>query len=111
MLRGVEGREVDGSRLRRAPQLTGQVEEAFALGLAGDHDARQDAVDHGPQQSFVATTDLTGDICRAPAMHKTISELIYVPNDIFDGTYILNLMIAPFENDASPSKPVLYQVF
>ena len=25
-------------------------------------------------------------------------------------TYLLNLMIAPFENDATPSKPVLYQI-
>jgi kynurenine formamidase len=44
-------------------------------------------------------------------LHKTITEMIYVPNEIFDGTFILNLQIAPFENDASPSKPVLYQVF
>jgi arylformamidase len=40
---------------------------------------------------------------------KTITEMIYVPNDVFDGTYILNLQIAPFENDASPSKPILYK--
>lgn len=44
-------------------------------------------------------------------LHKTITELIYVPNEVFDGTYLLNLQIAPFENDASPSKPVLYKVF
>lgn len=44
-------------------------------------------------------------------LHKTITELIYVPNDIADGTYLLNLQIAPFENDASPSKPLLYKVF
>jgi len=44
-------------------------------------------------------------------LHKTITELIYVPNDVFDGTYILNLQIAPFENDASPSKPILYKIF
>lgn len=44
-------------------------------------------------------------------LNKTITELIYVPNEIFDGTYILNLQIASFENDASPSKPVLYKVF
>lgn len=44
-------------------------------------------------------------------LHKTITELIYVPNDIYDGTYLLNIQIAPFENDASPSKPVLYKVF
>lgn len=44
-------------------------------------------------------------------LHKTITEFIYVPNEVDDGTYILNLQIAPFENDASPSKPVLYKVF
>jgi len=33
-----------------------------------------------------------------------------VPNTIYDGTYFLNLMIAPIENDASPSKPVLYKI-
>jgi arylformamidase len=43
--------------------------------------------------------------------HKTITEFIYVPNEVMDGTYILNIQIAPFENDASPSKPVLYQVY
>ncbi len=43
--------------------------------------------------------------------HKTITEFIYVPNEIDDGTYILNLQIASFENDASPSKPILYKIF
>lgn len=41
--------------------------------------------------------------------HKTISEFIFVKNEIEDGIYLLNLQIAPFENDASPSKPVLYK--
>ena len=44
-------------------------------------------------------------------LQKTITEFIYVPNEILDGNYILNLQIASFENDASPSKPVLYKVF
>lgn len=44
-------------------------------------------------------------------LHKTITEFIYVPNEVMDGTYMLNLQIAPFENDASPSKPVLYKVY
>jgi len=39
----------------------------------------------------------------------TITELIYVPNSIEDGDYLLNLQFASFENDASPSKPVLYK--
>jgi kynurenine formamidase len=41
---------------------------------------------------------------------RTITEFIYVPNEIMDGTFLLNLQIASFENDASPSKPVLYKV-
>jgi len=40
----------------------------------------------------------------------TITEFIYVPNTVDDGEYFLNLQIAPFENDASPSKPILYKV-
>lgn len=43
-------------------------------------------------------------------MGATITEFIYVPNDVQDGEYLLNLMIAPFENDATPSKPVLYEI-
>lgn len=40
----------------------------------------------------------------------TISELIYVPNFVKDGVYLLNLQIASFEIDVSPSKPVLYKL-
>ncbi|WP_431133755.1 cyclase family protein [Psychroserpens mesophilus] len=40
----------------------------------------------------------------------TITELIYVPNKVEDGEYMLNLQIASFENDATPSKPVLFKV-
>lgn len=40
----------------------------------------------------------------------TITEFIYVPNAVEDGEYLLNLMIAPFENDATPSKPILYKI-
>lgn len=40
----------------------------------------------------------------------TITEFIYVSNRIKDGKYILNLQIASFENDATPSKPVLYKI-
>ena len=40
----------------------------------------------------------------------TITEMIFVDDNIQDGSYILNLQIASFENDASPSKPILYSV-
>jgi kynurenine formamidase len=43
-------------------------------------------------------------------LNCTITEMIFVENEIQDGSYILNLQIASFENDASPSKPVLYKI-
>ena len=45
-----------------------------------------------------------------PQFHKTITELIFVPDNVPDGDYILNLQTAPFENDATPSRPVLFQI-
>ena len=39
----------------------------------------------------------------------SITELIYVPAKVEDGLYFLNLQPASFENDAAPSKPVLYK--
>ncbi|MEM1323081.1 MAG: cyclase family protein [Bacteroidota bacterium] len=40
--------------------------------------------------------------------NSTITELIYVAESIEDGLYLLNLQIAAFEIDVSPSKPVIY---
>ena len=40
----------------------------------------------------------------------TITELIFVNNLVADGVYMLNLQIASFDLDASPSKPVLYRL-
>lgn len=40
----------------------------------------------------------------------TITELVYVEDAIPDGLYLLNLQIASFELDASPSKPILYKL-
>ena len=40
----------------------------------------------------------------------TITEMIFVNDDVKDGKYMLNLQIASFENDASPSKPVLFKI-
>ena len=47
----------------------------------------------------------------ADARHDaTITEMIYVNDEVKDGSYLLNLQIASFENDASPCKPVLYKL-
>lgn len=40
----------------------------------------------------------------------TITELVYVADVVKDGLYLLNLQITSLEMDASPSKPVLYNL-
>jgi len=62
--------------------------------------------DDGKLLAHRAFWDYNGEIRK----DCTITEFIYVPNKVKDGTYFLNLQIAPFENDASPSKPVLYKI-
>ena len=47
----------------------------------------------------------------SPRMDATITELIYVPDHVADGSYVLQIQMAPFVNDASPSKPTLYEIF
>lgn len=43
-------------------------------------------------------------------LDATITEFVYIDNTIIDGLYLLNLQIASIENNASLSKPVLYQL-
>ncbi|CAN5299222.1 cyclase family protein [soil metagenome] len=42
-------------------------------------------------------------------MTSTITEMIYVADEVSDGEYLLNLQIAPFAADASPSRPLLFR--
>lgn len=47
----------------------------------------------------------------ADARHDaTITEMVFIKDEVKDGSYLLNLQIASFENDASPSKPTLYKL-
>ena len=43
-------------------------------------------------------------------VHCTITEMVFIDDHIVDGIYLLNMQIAPFEMDATPSKPVLYKM-
>lgn len=48
-----------------------------------------------------------------PSFHgkdKTITELVFVSDDVLDGSYFCNIQVAPIESDASPSKIVLYEM-
>lgn len=40
----------------------------------------------------------------------TISEMVFLPDTIKDGDYLLNIQITALEMDASPSKPILYKI-
>ena len=50
------------------------------------------------------------DLNHDARLNCTITEMIYVADEVPDGSYLLNLQIASFENDASPSKPILYSI-
>lgn len=41
-------------------------------------------------------------------LKKTITEMVYVPSEVLDGPYILELQIAAFVADAAPSRPRLF---
>ena len=42
--------------------------------------------------------------------NKTITEMIFVPDSLEDGYYLLNLQIPAFVSDAAPSRPILYKI-
>jgi len=44
-------------------------------------------------------------------IYNTITEMIFVPSFVEDGSYLLNLQIAAFVADASPSRPRLFKFF
>ncbi len=62
--------------------------------------------DEGKLVGHKAFWNVNGEI----AKFNTITELIYVPPLAKDGLYLLQLCIAAFEMDASPSKPIIYKM-
>lgn len=45
----------------------------------------------------------------APRVHCTITELVYVPDEVADGLYGINIGAAPFVSDAAPSMISLFE--
>ena len=41
---------------------------------------------------------------------KTITEMIYVPDEVKDGLYLLNIQVPAFCTDAAPSRPVVFPI-
>jgi arylformamidase len=42
------------------------------------------------------------------ALNRTVTEMIFVPAEVEDGIWLLNLQVAPFAIDAAPSRPVVF---
>ena len=42
---------------------------------------------------------------------NTITELAFIPNEVQDGFYFLNIQIPHFKCDAAPSRPILIKSF
>ena len=59
--------------------------------------------------SFWAVPQGSHDVDPDACSVKTITEMIFVPEDISDGIYFLNIQIPAFVADAAPSRPVLYK--
>lgn len=88
------------------------------------YEAMQYLIDNGVQHLLIDTPSVDReedggelvshhifwDYPNNPQTHRTITELIYVPEMVEDGFYVMHFQIASFENDASPSKPTLYKI-
>jgi kynurenine formamidase len=48
---------------------------------------------------------------KQPSKHKTISELLYIPTILSNGTYLIHLQIISLESDASPSKILAHKIY
>lgn len=66
------------------------------------------SVDREEDGGALAAHHLFWNVPSEPNFVKTITELIYVPNEIEDGSYALNLQVSNFANDAAPSRPILF---
>ena len=66
------------------------------------------SVDREEDGGALSAHHLFWNVPSEPNFVKTITELIYVPNEIADGSYALNLQVSNFANDAAPSRPILF---
>lgn len=68
------------------------------------------SVDREEDAGALAAHKAYWDFSGAFRKDMTITELVYVPSEVSDGVYFLNLQIASLMTDASPSKPVLFNM-
>jgi arylformamidase len=68
------------------------------------------SVDREKDEGKLAAHHIFWQYPHATRTHATITEMVYVPNEIIDGLYLVNHQIMPIELDASSSKLILFQL-
>lgn len=68
------------------------------------------SVDREDDAGRLSAHHLFWDYPDNPRFDSTITEMIFIPDSVPDGLYLLNLQIISVESDASPSKPILYKL-
>ncbi len=68
------------------------------------------SVDKERDDGNLASHKAFWDMEREPRRDATITEFIFVPDELEDGYYLLELQLANIENDATLSRPLLYNL-
>lgn len=89
-----------------SPELCSYLREIGIKHLLIDQPSVDREEDGGALAAHKAFWDFSGTFRR----DMTITELIFVPTEVKDGTYFLNIQIASLMTDASPSKPLLFNM-
>jgi arylformamidase len=66
--------------------------------------------DEGKLSNHRIFWDVVGVAGPSSPTSRTITEFIFVPEEVMDGHYLLNLQIAPFVSDAAPSRPRIFRL-
>ncbi len=66
------------------------------------------SVDREKDEGVLAAHHAFWDFPNGLDQQRTITEMIFVPDEVRDGHYLLELQLPHFMNDAAPSRPVLY---
>ena len=66
------------------------------------------SVDREKDDGMLAAHHAFWDFPNTVDLQRTITEMIFVPDEVRDGEFMLELQLPHFVNDAAPSRPVLY---
>lgn len=68
------------------------------------------SVDREVDGGKLSTHKIFWEYPQQPALSKTITEMVFIPNEVMDGLYFCQIHILSLELDASPSKILLYKM-